>query len=59
MQTSKSKPGRPEGRGKVENWFKQIEAMLDRMAGEYRSRSRSDVSHAKKDDDPYDFAEAE
>jgi hypothetical protein len=33
--------------------------MLDRMAGEYRSRSRSDVSHAKKDDDPYDFAEAE
>jgi hypothetical protein len=59
MQTSKSKPARPEGRGKTENWFKQIEAMLDRMAGEYRSRSRSDVGHAKKDDDPYDFAEAE
>jgi transposase InsO family protein len=57
IQTSKSKAGRPEGRGKVENLFKQFETMLDRMAGRYRDRTG--IIDAKKDGDPYSFGEAE
>lgn len=59
IEVSHTRPGKPWGRGKIENSLGQLNRLLKRLPGTYNKRNRKSIRDAMHHKELYTFEEAE
>lgn len=59
IEVSHTRPGKPWGRGKIENGLGQLNRLLKRLPGTYNKRDRKSIRDARQHKELYPFEEAE